>query len=77
MLEGSLEYADGRSSRWKAAPLPAAPVDAYGAGDCFAAGLTYGLGTGDSPEEAAAFGALCGAACMTGRGPYEGQLRAD
>jgi ribokinase len=52
-------------------------VDAYGAGDCFVAGLTYGLGAGLSPDEALALGARCGAACVTGRGPYEGQLRGD
>jgi ribokinase len=72
---GSLVTADGKESHWAAAPLPAPKVDAYGAGDSFAAGLTYGLGDGRSPQEALALGAACGAACMTGRGPYEGQLR--
>jgi ribokinase len=72
---GTLEAADGRTSRWRPAPLPGSVGDAYGAGDCFAAGLTYGLAEGLSPEGAAALGARCGAACMTGRGPYEGQLR--
>ena len=72
---GSLVTADGRTDQWAAAPLPGPPVDAYGAGDCFAAGLTYGLGDGRSPAEALALGARCGAACMTGRGPYTGQLR--
>jgi ribokinase len=72
---GSLVTADGTESHWAAAPLPAPKVDAYGAGDSFAAGLTYGLADGRSPQEALALGASCGAACMTGRGPYEGQLR--
>jgi ribokinase len=72
---GALEWAGGRSGRWEAAPLPGPPVDAYGSGDSFAAGLTYGLAEGRSPEQAVALGARCGAACMTGRGPYEGQLR--
>ncbi|MGH2964110.1 MAG: PfkB family carbohydrate kinase [Solirubrobacterales bacterium] len=72
---GSLVAADGTSSRWAASPLPGPPVDAYGAGDSFAAGLTYGLAEGLSPEEALALGARCGAACVTGRGPYEGQLK--
>jgi ribokinase len=72
---GSLEMADGRLSRWAAAPLPGPLVDAYGAGDSFAAGLTYGLAEGRSPEAALELAARCGAACMTGRGPYEGQLR--
>lgn len=71
---GSLTGPDGQTSDWKAAPLPGAPVDSYGAGDSFAAGLTYGLALGHSPEQAAAIGARCGAACMTGRGPYEGRL---
>ena len=71
---GSLVAADGTSSRWSAAPLPGPPVDAYGAGDCFAAGLTYGLAEDLAPDEALALGARCGAACVTGRGPYEGQL---
>jgi ribokinase len=71
---GSLVAADGTSRRWSAAPLPGPPVDAYGAGDCFAAGLTYGLAEDLAPDEALALGARCGAACVTGRGPYEGQL---
>ncbi len=72
---GALECADGGVGRWEAAPLPGPVVDSYGAGDSFAAGLTFGLAEGRSPEEAVALGARCGAACMTGRGPYEGQLR--
>jgi ribokinase len=72
---GTLLTPDGTTSRWAAAPLPGTAVDAYGAGDCFAAGLTFGLGDGRSIEDALALGARCGAACMTGRGPYEGQLR--
>jgi ribokinase len=72
---GSLETADGTTSTWAAPPLPGPPVDAYGAGDSFAAGLTFGLAEGRSAEEAAALGARCGAACLTGRGPYAGQLR--
>jgi ribokinase len=73
---GSFTLAEGRSGRWAAAPLPGLPVDAYGAGDSFAAGLTYGLADGRSAADALALGARCGAACVTGRGPYEGQLRA-
>jgi ribokinase len=71
---GSLHGADGTQTRWIAAPLPGPPVDAYGAGDSFAAGVTYALGKGRSPEEAVEFGARCGAAVMASRGPYEGQL---
>jgi ribokinase len=72
---GSLVRADGRTTSWEAAPLPGPEVDAYGSGDSFAAGLTYGLAEGRSPEQAVALAARCGAACMTGRGPYEGLVR--
>lgn len=72
---GSIEAANGHHSRWSPAPLPGQPVDAYGAGDSFAAGLTFGLGEGRSPEAAAELAARCGAACVAGRGPYERQLR--
>jgi ribokinase len=71
---GWLETAEGARSAWEAPPLPGPPVDAYGAGDSFAAGLTFGLAQGRTVEEAAAFGARCGAACVTGRGPYAAQL---
>jgi ribokinase len=74
---GWVETPDGRTTKWTAAPLPGPPVDAYGAGDCFAAGLTYGLAAGRAPEHALAIGARCGAACVTGRGPYAGQLKGD
>jgi ribokinase len=54
--------------------LPGPIGDAYGAGDSFAAGLTYGLGAGMSIDDAVRLGARCGAHCMTGRGAYDGQL---
>jgi ribokinase len=55
---------------FRAAPLPAPVSDAYGCGDCFAAGLTYGLALGKPVDEAVALGAECGAAVLTGRGAY-------
>jgi ribokinase len=67
---GGSVSSDGTNTRWQAAPLPGPVVDAYGAGDCFAAGLTFGLATGLEAGAAAAVGAECGAACMTRRGPY-------
>jgi ribokinase len=67
--------ATGQRGRWQASPPPGPVSDFYGCGDSFAAGLTYGLGAGMSIGEATALGARCGAACATGRGPYEGQLR--
>ena len=74
---GEVEAADGRRSAWRAAPIPGPSVDSYGAGDCFAAGLTFGLADGRSPQDAVELGARCGAACVTGRGPYSGQLTGD
>jgi ribokinase len=72
---GEFETADGRHSTWDATPPPGPPRDAYGCGDSFAAGLTYGLGARKSPEDALHLAARCGAACLSGRGPYERQLR--
>jgi ribokinase len=72
---GSFVTADGREGRWQPERPPGPPVDAYGCGDSFAAGVTYGLGAGQSVEDALQLAARCGAACLTGRGPYEGQLR--
>ena len=57
-----------------ASPPPGPVVDTYGAGDSFAAGLTYGLAAGWSREEAIAFAARCGAAALTGPGAFAGQL---
>jgi ribokinase len=62
------------AGRWEASPVPGRIVDSYGCGDSFAAGLTYGLGAGLSLSDALGLGARCGAACLTGRGPYAGQL---
>jgi ribokinase len=72
---GTFETSDGGRGSWEASPPPGPPRDAYGCGDSFAAGLTYGLGTGKSPEETLELAARCGAACLSGRGPFEGQLR--
>ena len=49
-------------------------MDAYGAGDSFAAGITTGLAAGMSIADAIALGARCGVSNLTGRGPYSGQL---
>ena len=57
-----------------AAPLPGPVEDAYGCGDCFAAGLTFGLADGRPPEEAVEVAARCGASVLTGRGAYSAQL---
>jgi ribokinase len=65
---GGRYAAAGTSGRWAAARLPGALVDAYGAGDCFAAGVTYALGSGRSLEGAIELGALCAARALTRRG---------
>jgi ribokinase len=72
---GTYLTGDGTLQRFPAAPIPGPVVDAYGCGDSFAAGLTYALGEGRAAVDALALAARCGAACLTGRGPYEGQLR--
>ncbi len=60
----------GQEGRWQASAPPGPPVDSYGSGDSFAAGVTYGLAAGWSLDRAVALGARCGAACLSGRGPY-------
>jgi ribokinase len=71
---GVYETADGASGSWPAGALPGPVQDAYGCGDSFAAGFTYGLGAELPLGEALRLGARCGAACLTGKGPYSGQL---
>jgi len=61
---------------YAAAPLPGPIVDTYGAGDSFAAALTFALGAGMAVDDALALAARCGASVVTGRGPYSGQLTA-
>ena len=71
---GEWERSNGERGRYAATPLPGPPSDSYGCGDSFAAGLTYALGAGMEIDHALHLAARCGAACLTGRGPYEGQL---
>ncbi|MDO8188377.1 PfkB family carbohydrate kinase [Conexibacter sp. JD483] len=73
---GSYLGSDGAGGRWEAVALPGTPVDAYGCGDSFAAGLTYGLGAGLEIGAALTLAARCGAWCLCGRGPYGNQLSA-
>jgi ribokinase len=72
---GTFEVRGGAAGHFPAAPLPGPVVDAYGCGDSFAAGLTFGLGAQLDVTEALAVAARCGAASLTGRGAYAGQLR--
>jgi ribokinase len=72
---GAWRKRSGESGSWAPAAPPADPVDSYGCGDSFAAGLTYGLGAGMEVPAALALAARCGAVCLAGRGPYERQLK--
>jgi ribokinase len=73
---GSFRERSGASGRWAAVPPPGEPVDSYGCGDSFAAGLTFGLGAGLDTAGALDLAARCGATCLAGRGPNERQLTA-
>ena len=73
---GRWERADGQTGQYPATPLPGPVSDAYGCGDSFAAGLTYGLGARMAVTDALGVAARCGASCLTGRGPYGAQLSA-
>ena len=55
---------------YKAASLPSEPADAYGAGDCFAAGLAFGLGAGLEGLDALDFAARCGSGAIAGPGVH-------
>jgi ribokinase len=55
---------------YSAAPPPAVVVDAYGAGDCFAAGLAFALGAGLETMDALEFAARCGAGALAGPGVH-------
>ncbi|HJR45070.1 MAG TPA: PfkB family carbohydrate kinase [Actinomycetota bacterium] len=69
---GTFEADGGEHGSYSAIPPDGPIVDRYGAGDAFAAGLAYGLGTGLSTTEALGIAARCGAAVVTSRGPYGG-----
>jgi ribokinase len=71
---GSFTTREGEQGRWDAAAIPGPLLDSYGCGDSFAAGVTFGLGIGLPLRDALCVGALCGAACLAGRGPYGRQL---
>jgi ribokinase len=75
--EGGSYTAHGHTGQFHAAPLSGPIVDAYGAGDSFAGALTYALGSGLDLQKAVELASRCGAANLTGRGPYAGQLTAE
>lgn len=67
---GTWEREDGSSGSW-AGSLPPGPVlDAYGAGDSFAAGLTYALGEGHDIDTALGFAAQRGAEALARKGAH-------
>jgi ribokinase len=67
---GSWSTADGRTGTYDAQALPGPVEDSYGAGDSFAAGLTYALGGGEREEDAVAFAARCAGAALARRGAH-------
>jgi ribokinase len=73
---GRYRTRDGREGTFGPGRLRGPVVCAYGAGDSFVAGLTFALASGYDLDRALMLAADCGAACLSGRGPYEGQLRA-
>jgi ribokinase len=73
---GRYETDDGRSGTYDAVAPPGPVIDTYGAGDSFAAGLTFALGARMDTGSALALAARCGAWCAAGKGPYGNQLTA-
>jgi ribokinase len=69
---GSYAIFGGERGTFAAVPRPGPRVDVYGAGDCFAAGLTYGLVREQAVEDALALASACGAAATTGPGVHVG-----
>lgn len=74
--DGGIYLHEGQKGRYEPAPAPDV-VDRYGAGDSFAAGLTFALGAGLPVQDALAVAARCGAAVIGGAGPYVAQLDAE
>jgi ribokinase len=67
----------GEEGEWAGVAPPGPVRDAYGAGDCFAAGLTLALAAGHPVRAAVEAGARAGAACLSRRGPYGREARED
>jgi ribokinase len=69
-LGGAYSFEGGAPSHFHAAELPGMVRDTYGAGDSFAAGLTYGLAEGLPVDDAIALAARTGAAAVTRQGAH-------
>jgi ribokinase len=67
---GGRWVAGGEEGRWAAAPLPGPLADVYGAGDCFAAGLAFGLAERREPQAALEFAARSAAAAIARPGGH-------
>ncbi|MEO8290819.1 MAG: PfkB family carbohydrate kinase [Gaiellaceae bacterium] len=67
---GAYAVADGPLRHYDAVPVPGQVSDSYGAGDSFAAGLTYGLAGRESVEGALALAARLGAAALARPGAH-------
>jgi ribokinase len=63
-------WAEPGGERWRAPELPGPRADTYGAGDTFAAYLTFALAEGRSPLEAAELAAEGAAQAITRRGAH-------
>jgi ribokinase len=76
--EGGRYSVDGGPwQTFDAAPVRGPAEDASGCGDSFAGALAFGLAAYGEPGRAIELAARCGAAVLTGRGPYERQLSAS
>jgi ribokinase len=71
---GSFVTADDVHGRYPAEQPPAPLVDTYGAGDTFAAALTFALGAHMTVPDTVGFAARCAAMSVTGQGPYTAQI---
>jgi ribokinase len=65
---GWYDSAAGAQGRWSAVAPPSPIMDSYGAGDCFAAALTFALASGRALDDALAFAAERGALALGRRG---------
>jgi len=73
---GSAVYADGRQAAF-APGFAVEAVDPTGAGDCYSAGVVYGMLQGWSWEKIASFANAVGALSTTKLGPMEGACDLD
>jgi ribokinase len=67
---GTWAAADGSTGTYEPAPVPGPVADTYGAGDSFAAGLTYALASGEDAEAALDFAAREASEALTRRGAH-------